>query len=151
MTLASVSAAGLTVVAFCAGVFLAAGVEAFLKAFVTLVAILISLTFFAAAGAFSLVAAGAATGAGFSFLATGVGFFFFGAAYADYGAGVVTGITVGVTIGAGAFGAGPGGSTTFGLSLAAGLFLPASLVSFGFFTVVDSTVAVYGLAVFAAA
>ena len=82
MTLTSVSAVGATVVAFCAGVFLAAGVALFLGAVVSFVAILVSLTFFAAAGAFSFGAAGAATGAGLSFFEAGVGFFFFGAAYA---------------------------------------------------------------------
>jgi len=40
---------------------------------------------------------------------------------------------------------------TIALSLDAGLFLPASFVSFGFFTVGYSKVTVYGFAVSAAA
>jgi hypothetical protein len=115
------------VIAFYAGVFLAAGVAAFFGAGFSFFAIGVESTFFGATGAFALVA-----GVAFSFLATGVAFVFFVGALADNTTGVATGIAVEATIRAGALGAGAGGAcgagsdldavTTFELALAAGLF-----------------------------
>lgn len=154
------STGALTVGAFLAGVFLAAGVAGFFGAGFSFFAIGVAVTFFGAAGVFSFVATTvattAATGATFSFLATGVAFFFFaGALSADTIAGATTGITIAVTIGAGALGAGADfeAVTTFDKALAAGLFLPESLESYCFFTGADVTsgVTANGLAIAASA